>query len=315
MQAQIPTPQQIPHTPVLLNEVLQAFEGVEKGIIVDATLGFGGHSEAILSAFKGVRLIACEQDIEALDFARQRLAKFAGRAEFHHCNFAELFSRIDSREVVGVLADLGVSSWQLDSDKRGFSTKSSVLDMRMNAQRPVNAYELVNFAPQSELERIFDDFGELKDAKNLAFKLCEARKKAKISSGKALAAVIGEGRVSGRAIPKAILAFQALRIAVNDELGALKSLLNALECAHPSGCVVAIISFHSLEDRLVKNAFKEWARACKCDEKALRCTCQKGGNLGKILTKKPLTPSAQELTRNSRAACAKLRAFRFNEVR
>ena len=306
---------QSPHTPVLLNEVLQAFDGIKSGVIVDATLGFGGHSEAILSAFKGVRLVACEQDSEALGFAKERLAKFADRAEFHHCNFAELFSRIDSREVVGVLADLGVSSWQLDSDKRGFSVNSNALDMRMNAQNPVSAYELVNYAHQSELERIFKDFGELRDAKNLAFKLCEARKKRQIQSGKALAAIIGANKVSGRAIPKAILAFQALRIAVNDELGSLQSLLNALECARPSGCVVAIISFHSLEDRLVKNAFKSWARACKCDEKALRCTCQKGQNLGKILTKKPLTPSAQELARNSRAACAKLRAFRFNEVR
>ncbi len=306
---------QAPHTPVLLNEVLSAFKDINEGVMIDATLGFGGHSEAILSAFKGVRLVACEQDSEALGFARGRLAKFADRAEFHHCNFAELFSRIDRREVVGVLADLGVSSWQLDSDKRGFSVNSSVLDMRMNAQSAVSAYDLVNFSPQSELERIFRNFGELKDAKNLAFKICEARKKGQISSGKALAAIIGAGRVSGRAVPKAILTFQALRIAVNDELGALKSLLNALECARPSGCVVAIISFHSLEDRLVKNAFKAWARACKCDEKALRCTCQKGQNLGKILTKKPLTPSAQELARNSRAACAKLRAFRFNEVR
>ncbi len=305
---------QAPHTPVLLDEVLKAFEGINEGVIIDATLGFGGHSEALLKANRGFKLIACEQDIEALDFAKVRLAEFKDRTQFYHCNFAKLLQSIDTREVKGLLADIGVSSWQLDSDKRGFSVNSSTLDMRMNPQSPKNAFDLVNFAPQNELERIFKDFGELKDAKNLAFKVCEARKKAQIQSGKALADIIGTGRVSGRSVSKAVLAFQALRIAVNDELNALQSLLNALENAKPSGCVVAIICFHSLEDRLVKNAFKAWAKACICDEFAPRCTCQNSHNLGKILTKKPLAPSVAERARNPRASCAKMRIFRFNGV-
>ena len=173
---------------------------------------------------------------------------------------------------------------------------------------------MINYAPQSELERIFKDFGELKDAKNLAFKICEARKRGQIQSGKALATIIGTGRVSGRSVSKAVLAFQALRIAVNDELNALQSLLNALESTKPSGCVVAIICFHSLEDRLVKNAFKAWARTCICGDFAPRCTCQNDHNLGKILTKKPLAPSEAECAANPRASCAKMRLFRFNGV-
>ena len=305
---------QAPHTPVLLNEVLAAFKDINEGVIIDATLGFGGHSEGLLNAHKGIRLIACEQDSEALGFARKRLAKFKDRIEFYHCNFAELLQSIDTREVKGLLADIGVSSWQLDSDKRGFSVNSSVLDMRMNPQSPTNAFDLINYATQSELERIFKDFGELKCAKNLAFKICEARKMGQIQSGKALAAIIGTGRVSGRNVSKAVLAFQALRIAVNDELNALQSLLNALENAKPSGCIVAIICFHSLEDRLVKNAFKAWAKACICGDFAPRCTCQNDHNLGKILTKKPLAPSEAECVANPRASCAKMRLFRFNGV-
>lgn len=304
---------QIPHTPVLLNEVLEAFGGIENGVIVDATLGFGGHSEAILKAHKHIKLVGCEQDAEALSFAKKRLAPFADRTEFFHLNFAELLPKLDMTKIKGVLVDIGVSSWQLDSDKRGFSINSSTLDMRMNQQNALSAFEIVNCYPQDEIERIFRDFGELKEAHFLAQKICEFRAKKQISSAKELAGILGTQRIKGRkGVSKAILGFQALRIAVNDELGALQKLLNALQTAKPKGCVVAIISFHSLEDRLIKNAFKQWAKSCICDEFALQCTCQNNHNLGKILTKKVLTPSAQECEANSRSKCAKMRVFRFD---
>lgn len=312
-QAQSVNLTQIPHTPVLLNEVLQAFKDIESGVIIDATLGFGGHSEAILKAHEGVKLIGCEQDIEALNFARTRLAPFADRTEFHHLNFAELLPRLDMTGIKGVLADIGVSSWQIDSDKRGFSIHSNALDMRMNAQNELSAFEIVNFYPQNEIERIFRDFGELKNAPFLAQKICEFRAKRQISSAKELAQILGTQKVKGRkGVCPAILGFQALRIAVNDELGALQKLLNALQIAKPSACVVAIISFHSLEDRLVKNAFKQWAKSCICDEFAFQCTCQNNHNLGKILSKKALVPSSAECKANSRAASAKMRVFRFD---
>lgn len=304
---------QIPHTPVLLNEVLQAFKDIENGVIVDATLGFGGHSEAILKAHKGIKLIACEQDIEALDFARTKLAPYADRTEFHHLNFAELLSRLDMKSVKGVLADIGVSSFQIDNDKRGFSVYSNALDMRMDARNELDAFKIVNFYPQNEIERIFRDFGELKDAPFLAQKICEIRAQKPISSAKELAQILGTKKIKGRnSASRAILGFQALRIAVNNELGALQKLLNALQQAKPSGCIVAIISFHSLEDRLVKNAFKQWAKSCICPEFALQCTCQNNHNLGKILTKKALVPSERECKANPRASCAKMRVFRFD---
>lgn len=302
-----------PHIPVLLDEVLKAFEGVDEGVIIDATLGFGGHSEALLKAHKDIRLIACEQDEQALEFAKARLAPFANRTQFHHLNFAQLFDKIENKDIKGVLADIGVSSFQLDDDERGFSIHSNTLDMRMDRRKSLNAFEIVNFYPQNEIERIFKDFGELHDAKFLAQKLCQIRTQKPISSAKALAEILGTKTIKGRnGVSRAILAFQALRIAVNEELQSLQKLLNALQKAKPKGCVVAIISFHSLEDRIVKNAFKHWAKTCICDEFALQCTCQNNHNLGKILTKKALSPSEQECRANSRARCAKMRVFRFD---
>lgn len=305
--------QNSPHIPVLLDEVLRAFEGVEKGFIVDATLGFGGHSQALLKAHKDINIIACEQDEQALEFSKNKLAKFASRVQFYHLNFAELFDKIDIKGVKGVLADIGVSSFQLDSDERGFSIHSNSLDMRMDKRQSLTAFEIVNFYPQDEIERIFKDFGELKDAHFLAQKLCQIRTQKLISSAKELAQILGTKTMRGRGgVSRAILGFQALRIAVNKELEALQKLLNALQKLKPQGCIVAIISFHSLEDRLVKNAFKQWARTCICDENAFQCTCQNNHNLGKILTKKALTPKEQECRANSRSKCAKMRIFRFN---
>lgn len=304
---------QIPHTPVLLDEVLETFKSIEKGVIVDATLGFGGHSEALLKAHKHIKLVGCEQDKEALEFAKKRLAPYANRTEFHHFNFAELLQKIDTKDIKGILADIGVSSLQLDSDKRGFSINSSTLDMRMDTRNKLNAFEIVNCYPQNELEQIFREFGELKDAHFLAEKICKVRTQKQIVSAKELAQILGTKTIKGRSgVSRAILAFQALRIAVNNELDALQRLLNGLENAHPQGCIVAIISFHSLEDRLVKNTFKQWAKSCICDENAFQCTCQNNYNLGKILTKKALTPSAQECEANSRSKCAKMRVFRFD---
>lgn len=301
-----------PHVPVLLDEVLRAFEDIKSGVIVDCTLGYGGHSGAILEQNQNVNLIACDQDEEAIKFSFERLKKFGQRAQIFRSKFSEILAKVEQGQIRGILADIGVSSLQLDKNERGFGLKSENLDMRMDAQAKISAYDVVNFYSAKELERIFEDYGELPNPAKFAAKIIEARQNGEIKSAERLAQIIGLKGINGRSVSAATLAFQAIRIEVNNELGELQNLLQSIEDSQIDECVVAIISFHSLEDRIVKNKFRQWAQSCICPPQALRCTCGGDNALGKIVSKKAVTPSAAEIKANPRSSCAKMRIFKIS---
>lgn len=299
------------HTPVLLNEVLKAFEGIKNGTIIDCTLGYGGHSSAILRQNKNIKLIGFDRDLEAINYSKKYLDGFKDRVCIKHSNFSNSLSDINTDEVRGILADIGVSSLQLDKNSRGFSLNSDNLDMRMNQNDKKDAKFVINSYSLGELERVFKEYGELKNAKFIASKIVNYREKKEISSIKELANLVGLKPVRKNGILEIILVLQALRIEVNDELLELENLLNSIENANLKDTVVAIITFHSLEDRIVKNRFKKWEKECICPDFFIKCEC--GGNhaLGKIVTKKPITPSKDEILNNSRSKCAKLRIFKI----
>ena len=301
-----------PHVPVLLNEVLQAFEDIKSGVIVDCTLGYGGHSSAILEQNQNVNLIACDQDEEAIKFSSERLKKFGQRAQIFKSKFSEILGKVEQSQIRGILADIGVSSLQLDKNERGFGLKSENLDMRMDAQAKISAYDVVNFYSAKELERIFEGYGELPSPAKFAAKIIEARQSGEIKSAERLAQIIGLKGVNGRSVSAATLAFQAIRIEVNNELGELQNLLQSIEDSQIDECIVAIISFHSLEDRIVKNKFRQWAQSCICPPQALRCMCGGNNALGKIVSKKAVTPCAAEIKANPRSSCAKMRIFKIS---
>ena len=302
----------IPHIPVLLNEVLDSFKEINEGYFVDCTLGYAGHSSEILAKFPHFKHIGIDRDDEALAFSKKRLEPFAKRSILYKGTFATVLPELKEAPVMALLADFGVSSLQLDKKERGFSFTSKTLDMRMDAQAPLSAYEVVNEYSKEKLEYIFDMYGEVRSYRKLAAAVVEARAKAPIKSAKALSEIAKEVIPSGGKIHPATLMFQAIRIEVNNELGEIEGLLDAIEAKHYKGEVVSLITFHSLEDRLVKNRFKKWNTACICDPHAIRCTCGKNHALGKVLSRKPITASKEELKINPRSRSAKLRSFRFS---
>ena len=297
------------HTPVLLNEVLDVFKDIKNGTIVDCTLGYAGHTRALLKANKNIKMICFDRDIEAINHSKKELLEFRDRVEIYHTNFANMINNIDVSDVRGVLADIGVSSLHLDKDDRGFSVNSSNLDMRMDKSQNLDAKFVVNNYTFDELTRVFREYGELKDAKNIANEIVKFRQAKEILTGKELAQIIGKKSVRKNSVSKATLVFQAIRIEVNKELDELTNLLTSIENAKFCDTVVAVISFHSLEDRIVKTKFKEWERSCICPEFVMKCECTNNHQKGKILTKKPLIASSEEIKQNLRSKCAKLRAF------
>ena len=300
-----------PHIPVLLDEVLESFKDVPEGYFVDCTLGYAGHSSEVLAHYPHLKHVGIDRDEEALAFSRQRLEPFAERSRLYKGTFATLLPTLQESPVTALLADFGVSSLQLDKKSRGFAFDSEILDMRMDADAPLSAYEVVNEYPKERLEYIFDAYGEVRSYRRLAAAIVDARAKAPIQSAKALSEIIKEVIPQGGKIHPATLPFQAIRIEVNNELGEIEGLLDAIEQRHYEGEVVSLITFHSLEDRLVKNRFRKWAQACICDPQAMRCTCGKNHALGKALSRKPVTASKEELKKNPRSRSAKLRSFRF----
>jgi 16S rRNA (cytosine1402-N4)-methyltransferase len=302
-----------PHIPVLLNEVLESFKGVGEGYFVDCTLGYAGHSSEILAKYKALKHIGIDRDDEALAFSKKRLEPYEDRSTLYKGTFATVFPALQESPIVAVLADFGVSSLQLDKQDRGFSFTSETLDMRMDASSALSAYEVVNEYPKEKLEYIFDVYGEVRSFKRLASAVVEARAQAPINSAKELSEIAKTVIPAGGKIHPATLMFQAIRIEVNNELGEIEGLLDALEQKHVKGEVVSLISFHSLEDRLVKNRFKKWAQNCICDPQAMRCTCGKNHALGKAFSSKPVTASKEELKVNPRSRSAKLRSFRFKK--
>lgn len=299
--------QNIPHIPVLYNEVLDCFKDINKGYIIDCTTGYAGHSSGLLNQNSSVKLICNDQDDEALNFSKNRLKDFENRVEFNKGNFENIIKKFENYPIRGVLADIGVSSLQLDKLDRGFSFNSENLDMRMNQNQSLDASTVINSYSQVELENIFKDYGEIREYKKIASLIVQNRP---FYGAKELAEFFYNKLPKGKIHP-ATLIFQAIRIEVNDELGVLDRLFKSMEEAKLKDCIVAIISFHSLEDRVVKNYFKKWSENCICPKDAFRCECGKNHALGKIITKKPIIATNFEIKQNPRSRSAKLRVFRF----
>ena len=299
--------QDIPHIPVLYNEVLDCFKEIKTGYIIDCTTGYAGHSSGLLNQNSSVQLICNDQDDEALEFSKKRLKDFEKRVEFNKGNFEDIIKKFEDYPIRGILADIGVSSLQLDKLDRGFSFNSKNLDMRMNQNQILDASNVVNSYSQVELENIFKEYGEIREYKKVASLIVQNRP---FYSAKELAEFFYNKLPKGKIHP-ATLIFQAIRIEVNDELGVLDRLFKSMEEAKLKDCIVAIISFHSLEDRVVKNYFKKWSENCICPKDAFRCECGKNHSLGKIITKKPIIATNFEIKQNPRSRSAKLRVFRF----
>ena len=305
--------QNIPHIPVLYREVIDTFKDIESGIIIDCTMGYGGHSSMILESNPNIKLIAIDQDQTAIDFSTERLATFGDRVSIRKGRFSsviqDVLHEVDVAEIKGVLADIGVSSLQLDQKDRGFSYESDNLDMRMDRDAPLTAATVVNEYSRKELERIILEYGELRNYKKIASGIIENRP---FSSAKELSDALKADMPRGKKIHPSTLLMQAIRIEVNDELGELKSLLSSLKEARLSDAKIAIISFHSLEDRIVKQAFTSWSKSCICPQEAMRCTCGNNHQLGKVLTRKPLMAKDDELKENVRSRSAKMRVFQMD---
>jgi 16S rRNA (cytosine1402-N4)-methyltransferase len=308
----------IPHIPVLLEEVLDGFSTIKEGYFVDCTLGYAGHSEAILKKYDHIKHIGIDRDDEALAFSRARLEPFKAHSTLYKGTFANTLPILKETPITGLLADFGVSSLQLDKMDRGFSFESETLDMRMDASAKLSAYEVVNEYPQDKLEYILNHYGEVRSYKKVAAAIVQARSLKPIESGKELADVICTVIPKGGKIHPATLSFQGIRIEVNNELGEIEGLLDVLEAKYRAGeldhTIVSLITFHSLEDRLVKNRYKLWTTKCICPPEAMRCTCSKEHDLGKMLKRKPITATKAELKVNARSRSAKLRTFIFKKA-
>lgn len=301
----------IPHLSVLAHEVIEHFQPILRhptAVIVDGTLGAGGHSEALLRA--GVHhIIGVDQDHSALAIAQARLSPFVGQVDYVQANYVDMpkhVRQLGYSQVNGILLDIGVSSMQLDQQERGFSfMQDGRLDMRMNQDQPLTAEEIVNTWSTTELADIFIRYGEEKYSRHLANVIVENRP---FSTTRQLASVI-EARKPAQwkeRIHPATRIFQALRIAVNQELDVLEATLpKAIELLAPYGRL-AVITFHSLEDRIVKQIFKAATVDCICPPKQPICTCDKRAIVESI-TRKPIVPTASEIERNPRSRSAKLR--------
>ncbi len=305
--------QNIPHVPVLYREVLEVFQDVGDGIIIDCTMGYGGHSSMILEANPHLKLIAIDQDQTAIDFSTQRLAKYGDRVSIRKGKFSsvikDILNEVDIKDIKGVLADIGVSSLQLDQKDRGFSYDSDNLDMRMDKDAPLTAAQVVNEYSQKELEKILLEYGELRNYKKIASTIVANRP---FYSAKELSDTLKPHMPHGKKIHPATLLMQAIRIEVNDELGELKSLLQSLEDAKFPHAKIAIISFHSLEDRIVKQTFSRWSKSCICPQEVMRCLCGNNNELGKIISRKPIIAKDDELKNNPRSRSAKMRVFEMD---
>ena len=307
------------HRPVLIAQCLELLDASPGHLVVDATLGDGGHAEAILerTAPDG-RLIGLDRDTDALRIAGTRLLRFGGRVRLEHASFRELgavLTRLAIDSVDAVLFDLGVSSRQLDTPARGFrfaedSAATTPLDMRMDRERGPTAADLLTTASETELESWLREYGELPGARRLARALVEGRRRQPIRTSADLLAVIAAARVGGgRRHHPATLVFQALRIAVNEELGALAEGLEAAIAALTPGGRLCVIAYHSLEDRLVKRLFAQEQRGCVCPPKLPVCRCGRRPRLER-LTRRALQADAAEQAENPRARSARLRAAR-----
>ena len=301
------------HVSVLLNECLDGLNIRSDGIYVDGTLGGAGHSKQIAKRLTTGRLIGIDRDMTALNAAGERLKEFGERILLVHSNFSEIASVLEEQKIDGVdgiLLDLGVSSPQLDDADRGFSYMADApLDMRMNREDSLSAYDVVNGWSYEELRRILFDYGEERYAPRIAEAICSRRAEKSIQTTLELEDVIRTAMPAAALREKqhpAKRSFQAIRIAVNDELGSMEKVMrDAIPCLNPGGRL-AVITFHSLEDRIVKNAMAEAAKGCTCPPNFTVCVCGRKP-LVKLITRKPVTAGDVELEINPRSRSAKLR--------
>ena len=298
----------VPHIPVLFDEVIDTFKDIEDGYIIDCTLGYGGHSLGILQSNPNIKLICNDQDDEALAFSKDRLKDYSQRIIFSKGNFKDVITKYKDKNITGILADIGVSSLQLDKTQRGFGFASETLDMRMDQNQELSAANVVNEYSQKELERVMKEYGEVKEYKKVASLIVEHRP---FSSSKELADMLHQKMHKGKLHP-ATLPFQGIRIEVNNELGVLEELFDQIAGAGFCSTKVAIISFHSLEDRIVKNYFKKWTKKCICPDYLPRCECGNDHQKGKVITRKPIIPTNSEIKQNPRSRSSKMRVFQFD---
>ncbi len=304
------------HKSVLLFETVDSLNVKPDGIYVDGTLGGGGHSFQILKRLgDGGRLIGIDQDEDALKAAGERLAIFGEKVttvRSNYCHMKQVLHDLGIQRVSGIVLDLGVSSYQLDEPERGFTYREDVpLDMRMDRRNPKTAKNIVNEYSEMELFRIIRDYGEDKFAKNIAKHIVAAREKKEIETTGELieiikAAIPAKVRATGGHPAKKT--FQAIRIELNAELEVLQSSLDDMIDLLEDGGRISIITFHSLEDRIVKTIFKTNENPCTCPSHFPVCVCGKKPK-GKVITRKPIVPGDEELEYNSRAKSAKLRVF------
>ena len=301
------------HRPVLLRECLEGLAIRPEGTYLDGTLGRAGHAREIAARLTTGRLFCIDRDQAALDAAQERLAGHLDKVTLIHGNFGDLAQLLDSRGLTGLdgmLFDLGVSSPQLDDRSRGFSYRlDAPLDMRMDRSEALTAHTVVNQWPQEELRRILWQYGEERYAPQIAAAIVRSRAVRPIETTLELVEVI-KGAMPAQALREkqhpAKRSFQAIRIAVNDELGAVDRMLQAAVPRLAPGGRLCVISFHSLEDRLVKNALAEWARGCTCPPDFPVCVCGKKPVV-KLVPRKPILPTEEEIAENPRARSAKLR--------
>lgn len=303
------------HVSVLLNECLDALNIKEDGIYVDGTLGGAGHSSEILKRLsENGRLIGIDQDTDALKAAGLRLQNFNNVTYVHNnfYNIKQILDDLDIEEVDGILMDLGVSSYQLDTGERGFSyMKDAPLDMRMNRENELSAYEVVNRYSEEELYRIIRDYGEEKFAKRVATFIVNAREEKDIETTLELVEIIknaipAKARREGPHPAKRT--FQAIRIEVNSELSILNRAIEDGVSKLSKGGRMAIITFHSLEDRIVKNKFRDLAVSCRCPKEFPICVCGEKAKV-KVISRKAIDPSKEEVEMNPRSRSAKLRVI------
>lgn len=304
-----------PHRPVLLRETIELLAAERGGLFVDCTVGLGGHSEAILQASRDAQVLGIDRDDEALELARKRLARFGSRFRAVHADFRDItrvLAIAEVKQVRGILADLGVSSLQLDSPSRGFSFRHDApLDMRMDASAGVEtAAELLGRLSEVEIAQIIFEYGEERRSRRIARWIVERRERGEpITTTHNLAGLVERAVGPGkqRRIHPATRTFQALRIAVNSELENLdRFVTDAVDLLEPDGRL-AVISFHSLEDRIIKRTLWKLSGRCQCPPRLPRCMCD-AQKAVEILTRRPISPAEEEVADNPRARSAKLRA-------
>ena len=304
------------HQPVLLQETIENLKIKPEGIYVDGTIGGAGHAVEVCKRLSGSgRLIGIDQDADAIEAARSRLIQYKDRVTIlrgNYCNLTEMLKQEGIQSVDGILLDLGVSSHQLDDAERGFTYREDVpLDMRMDRRQALSAREVVNDYDEKELYRIIRDYGEERYARNIARHICRARQEQPIATTGQLTEIIRasipvKARAAGGHPAKRT--FQAIRIEVNRELEVLQDSLEGMIDFLNDGGRICVITFHSLEDRIVKNIFRKAENPCTCPPDFPVCVCGKKPK-GIIVTRKPVVPSEEEMKTNTRSKSSKLRVF------